>query len=113
MLMVRYPVAKIITAPANSTAKYELFTVPSARSYKARKFMIHFPTGSNYTMYVSIYRGEEQVFPKQGTITGDNVLWDFDVELEFDGNSVVYVKITNTDTENQHSIVVYMDGELV
>lgn len=111
-MVEHYPVAKTFTVPANTTAKYELFTVPSARRYHAKKLMIHFPTGSNYTVYVSIYKGEEQVFPRSGTITGDNVLYPFDVDLLFDGNSVVYVKISNTDSTNQHSIVVFMDGEL-
>lgn len=108
-----YTVAKKITVNAGSTVKYEFMTVPSARSLTIRRILIHFPTGSNYTMLVSIYKGEEQVFPDQGTITGDNVLYAFETHLTFDGGSTVYVKVSNTDPTNAHSIVVVIEGILV
>jgi len=110
---VPYTIARIITADANSTIKYQFLQVPSAKSFAIRRILIHFPTGSNYTMYVSVYKGEEQIFPNQGTITGDNVLYQLETNLEFDGGSVIYVKVSNQDTSNAHSIVVIIEGVLI
>ena len=109
----KYHVAKTIIVNPSQTAKFELFRVPTARSLIIKEIYIHFPTGSNYTLLVSLYRGEEKVFPIVGEITGDNVLFKFDVELRYDSNSIVYARISNTDDTNAHRVQIIIIGELI
>ena len=108
-----YVISRVITAPPSSTAKYEICRVPVARNLVIHRILLHFPAGSNYTLSVTFFVGEEQILPDEGYFTGDDVLLEIPVAKTIPGNSTLYARITNSDDTYDHRIEIIIIGELV
>lgn len=108
-----YVIARTITAPPSSVAKYEICRVPVARNLVIHRVIMHFPTGSNYTLSVAFFVGEEQIIPDEGYFTGDDSLLEIPVVKTIPGNSTLYARISNADDTYDHRIHIVIIGELV
>ena len=109
--MVRISIGRKYTVPAGETKEFTAYTVPDAMSFKLLRACIHFPTGVNSKVEVTVWHGLKQVIPAQGSITGDNATLCFEAEEEYSPASEVVVKAVNNDTSG-HEFDIELEGEL-
>ena len=89
-----------------------LYTVPSGYKLKIEKIVTLFPAGTYGELEISLYRGNERVYPEERPLVGDNVLLEDDVELEYPAGSKVKLHYKNTNSTETRVAYIYIKGVL-
>ena len=107
-----YTIFYSFTANANSEGDTTIVTVPDRGKLKVTKAKFFFPTGSNQLLSVYIKRGNEQVIPTVGSVSGDDVLIEIETDVLFNAGIDIVVHYKNIDTTNSHNVGILLIGEL-
>ena len=60
-----------LEAAAGAEGDITLFTVPGAQIFKLTDITIRFPSGQNFQLELSLYRGAQKIAPYKGVYCGD------------------------------------------
>ena len=102
--MIEYYVSKVIEVDANTTKKEIIVNGKDTRVLIVKEILMHFPTGSNYTLQVVFNAGLLTKIPVEGYFTGDNLLLPIKQDVVIEPNSKLEINITNTDASNSHKL---------
>jgi len=104
-------VSKTFSISPNTETYQTLYTVSPGLKLRLKKIKVHFPTGVASQLHVKIYHGWMSVAPKEGFFTGDNVLLEYDLDVEYGSEAHVRVYFKNTSGASTKECVISMEGE--
>jgi len=88
-------------------------TVPEGQSLTVKRITVLFPAGVYGELEIELTKGTMKVFPEAGTITGDNVLLQFDVnDVVYGSSENVAIRYRNTNSIEVREAFIYISGEL-
>ena len=101
-----------LVASAGASGKVPIYTVSPARKLRVKRVIIYFPIGNYGELEIALYRGESKILPTTGTFTGDNVVYDLDVDLEYGAEENVYIYYkNNNDSETREAFILLVGYE--
>ena len=109
---INYSIGHTIAATANTSGEYNLHTVTAAKQLTIKRVTVHLPAGSEYQLQIALLRGTEQRIPDSGYIAGDDQKITVECNVTYRSGETIKVWYNNTDTANDHSCYVLVEGEI-
>ena len=101
-----------LVASAGSEGYIDLYEVTSARKLKITRIITYFPAGNYGELEIAYFVGLEQIHPKTGTLTGDQVVWDDEVDVEVPSGSTIKLYYKNNNSTETREAFIHIQGEL-
>ena len=102
-----------LVASPGSSGEVTLYEVPQARELRVTRIITYFPAGNYGELEVSYWVGIRQAHPTKGSLTGDNVVWDDEVDFKVSSGSALTLKYVNSNTTETREAFIHIEGELV
>ena len=102
-----------LVANAGDSGYIDLYEVQAGRTLKIKRIITYFPAGDYGELEIAYYRGIMQIHPTTGTLTGDQVVWDDEVEYTLDSGSTLRLYYKNNNTSETRESFIHVLGELV
>lgn len=101
-----------LVAAGGSSGYVDMYEVPPGRVLKINRIITFFPAGNYGELEVAYYAGIAKVHPKTGTLTGDQVVWDDDVDIQLDSGSTLRLWYRNNNATETREAFIHVLGVL-
>ncbi len=105
--------AYALVVPAGASGRETILTVPDGRAFRLRSVTVAFPVGVEGNLKVRIMSGPFAVVPTEGYLQGDGVAIRVAADHEYSAGSTVDVEYVNSDTVNEHTVYIVLEGDMV
>jgi len=102
---------RLVAAPGEEGYR-TVYTVQDGVTLRVRRVHVHFPIASAGDLRVSLYYGNLKVYPETDWICGSDVHFDDCVDLVWHGGDRVRVWFENTNTAEERSCDIKLEGVL-
>jgi len=102
---------RLVASPGEKGFK-EVYTVPAGYTLKVCRVHVHFPIASAGELRIALYYGQSRVYPEADWISGSDIHFDDPVDLEWFSGDGVRVWFKNTNTVEERSCDLKLEGVL-
>lgn len=89
-----------------------IYTNPGPEKLRVRRVIIYFPIGNYFELKVALYRGVTKVYPSVGELSGDNIVFDDEVDLTYFGGEEIRLYYRNENATETRECFIYLIGYL-
>ena len=102
-----------LVVPAGTEGRDTLYTPPPPRACLVKRMEIYFPPGDADELQVAFYRGDMQVYPRQGVFVGDSVKWVVEEEERWEAGQPIVISYRNLNPAYARVVDILAHIELV